>query len=90
MAGSQRVNVLETARPIDSMKNDSVNFVYHGEVAVIARHGFSIAKIDLKTKIVTFEYLAVRTASKGASSIIVVVCRPGFRETGQKLFLRVY
>ena len=46
-------NVLETARPIDSKKSDSVNFVNHGGVAVIARHGFSIAKIDLKTKVVT-------------------------------------
>ena len=44
---------LETARPIDSKKSDSVNCVNHGGVAVIARHGFSIAKIDLKIKVVT-------------------------------------
>ena len=43
---------------------------------MIALHGFSIAKIDLKTKAMPIEYLAVRIASKGASSIIVVVYRP--------------
>ena len=74
---SLRFNVLETAKPIDSKKSDSVNFVNHGRVTVIARHGFIIAKIDLKTKVVTFEYLAVHIASKGASSIVVIVYRPG-------------
>lgn len=43
-------SVFETARPIDSRKSDSVNFVNHGVVAVIARHGFSISKVDLTTK----------------------------------------
>ena len=36
-----------------------------------------MAKIDLKTKIVTFKYLVVRIASKGATFIIVVVYRLG-------------
>ena len=69
-------NVLETARLTDKKEN-SVNFVNHGGVAVIARQGFSIAKIDLKTKVITIEYLAVRVTSKGASSIVIVVYRPG-------------
>ena len=72
---SLRFNMLETTRPIDSKKSDSVNFVNHGRVAVIARHDFSIAKIDLKTK--TFEYLAIRIAYKVVSSIIIVVYSPG-------------
>ena len=72
---SLEFNVLKTARPIDNKKSDSVNFVNHGGVAVIARHGFSIAKIDLKTMVVTFEYLVVRIASKGASFIVIIVYR---------------
>ena len=50
------------------------------------RYGFSFTKIDLKTKVVTFEYVAVRIASMGASSIIVIVYRPGSMRPDKTFF----
>ena len=61
--------MLEKARPLEGDKDKFLNFVNHGGVAIITRHGFAIAKIDLKIKVISFVHLTVRATTKSLSSL---------------------
>ena len=60
-------------RPIQGDQEKSVNLFRHGSAAVVTRYGFAIAKIDLKIKVISFQYLTVRVTTEGASSIVATV-----------------
>ena len=70
--------VLERARPTAATKvTDTINFINHGGVAIVAPTRVKITKLTPKFELQTFELLCARISSCGASCIVAVVYRPG-------------
>ena len=52
------LNVIENARLLPHRTNkDRLNYVNHGRIAVIARAGVAVAKVNLASSAKTFEHL---------------------------------
>ena len=84
---SMGLNVLEVARPtFDQPKRDSVGFINHGGVAVVARTGVALSKISLNVKATTFEYVCTKIYIKGSSRLLVVIYRPGSEHPSADFF----
>ena len=70
--------VLERARPLSSsLATDTIDFTNHGGVAIVAPTSVRIAKLSPKFEPSTFELLCARVTSRGASSIVAAIYRPG-------------
>ena len=84
---SMRFNVLEAARPITTVKTrNKVAFVNHGGIAVLSRPGIAVANVKMVFSASSFEYLCCRIISKGASTILATVYRPGSAEPSVNFF----
>ena len=59
------------------IKRVTLNYVNHGEMAVVSKRGVIVAKINIRLKISTFKQLFCRVSSKGASVIIATIYGPG-------------
>ena len=72
------LNVLKAARPIlKHIDVDDLAFINHGGIAVVSRPGIMVVKLSVKVRVTTFEHLCFRATIGGASSILIVLYRPG-------------
>ena len=71
-------NLIEEARTIPpTNKRANIQFVNHGGIAIISKPGTKVANVYLKVKVSTFEHLCGRVTLDDASSLLVVIYRPG-------------
>ena len=71
-------NVIEEARPIPAgARLDSVDFINHGGVVILARSGLQLRKIDTLGNYTTFEYVCGRVVSSAVHITLIAVYRPG-------------
>ena len=71
-------SVVEEARPIPPEADlDSVDFINHGGIVILARSGLQLHKIDSLGKYSTFEYVCARVTSCAAHLTFLLVYRPG-------------
>ena len=81
------LNVIEAARIIpDDIEVDDVDFVNYGGIAVVSKPGIRVTKMSVKLSVSTFEYVYCRITSDSASSILVVICRPGSKLPTSEVF----
>ena len=66
----------------------STSFKHEG-LAVVSKHGGIVAKINLKLKVDTFEYLCCCVPLEGASTIIVAIYRPGSQAATTSFFAEI-
>ena len=84
------LNVTEAVRPIPPEEDcENINFVNHGGLAVVYKPGVIIAKINLKLKVDTFDYLCYHVTLEGASTNIVAIYRPGSQSATTSFYVEI-
>ena len=61
-------------------------FINHEGIAVVSRPGIRVAKVSVKVRVITFEHLYCRATIGGASSILIVLYRPGSSSPSSGVF----
>lgn len=86
-------SVIEAARPLpDDRIADTIHnshLVNHGGLAVIAKSGIVVSKIDSKLKTRSFEHLCCRVGVGSASLITVVIYRPGSQSVSKQFYVEL-
>ena len=65
---------------------DDLAFINHGGIAVVSRPGIRVVKLSVKVRVTTFEHLCCRATIGGASSILIVLYRPGSSSPSSEFF----
>ena len=77
---SDGFTVLECARQIDPKTNrNRIGYVNHGGVAIMARPGVRLAKLQPAAVFTKFECICSRVSVTGGSYVIAAIYRPGSR-----------
>ena len=75
----QGYNLIEAARLLPPQPVDEdIDYINHGGIAIISKPGVLVARIDVKLKASTFEFLCCRLILAGTSIIVTTIYRPGF------------
>src|SRR5688572_9232140 len=66
------LNLLEAAHD-DRWRQRKVNYVSHGDIAIVATQGVALCKNDIRQKATSFEHLCYRTTSEGSSHLVTLI-----------------
>ena len=80
-------NVIEAARlrPVRFV-NEDIDYINYGGIAFVSKPGILVAKLDLKLRPSTFEYVCCRATLSGACTIVVTIYRPESQQTSTSFF----
>lgn len=64
----------------------AINWINHGGLAAILKHGTNITKLKTTLKLTTFEYLCCRVGSTKGTVVLVAIYRQGSQHVCERFY----